>query len=331
MRLHKKTLDDLAEMICGRCGNGSFHRENFVYRTSRYLTEFFQNCNLSYQHSEGTRKWWVKEVLEEVDAQPATHPQLPSPGVLAVIRELLDVGNFLKREYVSVNGIKQLTERDDALDQLNDALGRDGLEAYFDANNQCRVKRTGTAISSENMCTAGRSWTAAEHKFRDEWETFLEICLEDEFLEKVLAPLFRQLNYQRVAVPGHKDKALEFGKDLWMRYQLPTGHFIYFGLQAKRGKIDASASGRNENVATLLRQAHMMLGDPIFDADANRKVLLDHIYIAASGDITKAARRYMVDQLDEGKRRHLIFLDRSVLLDLLVDSRLPRPSPVDIF
>jgi hypothetical protein len=39
----------------------------------------------------------------------------------------------------------------------------------------------------------------------------------------------------------------------------------------------------------------------------------------------------MVDQLDEGKRRHLIFLDRSVLLDLLVDSRLPRPSPVDIF
>lgn len=37
---------------------------------------------------------------------------------------------------------------------------------------------------------------------------------------------------------GHKDKTLEYGKDLWMKFTLPTQHVLYFGIQAKKGKLE---------------------------------------------------------------------------------------------
>ncbi|WP_327318856.1 hypothetical protein [Streptomyces sp. NBC_01235] len=55
----------------------------------------------------------------------------------------------------------------------------------------------------------------------------------------MLLPLFRQVGFQRITAAGHRDKALEYGKDIWMRYTLPTQHFLYFGIQVKRGKLDA--------------------------------------------------------------------------------------------
>src|SRR3546814_3496893 len=57
-----------------------------------------------------------------------------------------------------------------------------------------------------------------------------------------------------------KDKALEYGKDVWMKFTLPTGHHLYFGIQAKRCKLDAAGKTRNENVAEVLAQIRMMLG-----------------------------------------------------------------------
>jgi hypothetical protein len=70
---------------------------------------------------------------------------------------------------------------------------------------------------------------------------FLDKASEDELIADVLLPLFRQLGFHRITAAGHKDKALEYGKDVWMRYTLPTQHVLYFGLQAKRDKLDALA------------------------------------------------------------------------------------------
>lgn len=33
---------------------------------------------------------------------------------------------------------------------------------------------------------------------------------------------------------GHKGQSLEYGKDVWTKYILPTQHVLYFGLQAKK-------------------------------------------------------------------------------------------------
>jgi hypothetical protein len=95
---------------------------------------------------------------------------------------------------------------------------------------------------------------------------------------------------------------LEFGKDLWRKYQLPTGHWLYFCAQIKKEKIDSSGTGGNNNVANVLTQAKMAIDHPIFDPDANRKVLLDHVFTISAGEITRAARTWLVEQLNAGMR-----------------------------
>ena len=39
-----------------------------------------------------------------------------------------------------------------------------------------------------------------------------DTCSEDELIEDILLPLFRQLGFHRITAVGHKDKALEYGK-----------------------------------------------------------------------------------------------------------------------
>ena len=68
-----------------------------------------------------------------------------------------------------------------------------------------------------------------------------------------------------------------------MRYSLPTQHVLNFGIQAKKGKLDASGQTKtgNANMAEILNQALMMLAHEIFDPEINRRVLVDHAFIVA--------------------------------------------------
>lgn len=50
----------LAEMICG-------DNDKFPYRSSHFLTEFFQSIGYNFVHNGETRRIWVKERLEELD------------------------------------------------------------------------------------------------------------------------------------------------------------------------------------------------------------------------------------------------------------------------
>jgi len=123
-----------------------------------------------------------------------------------------------------------------------------------------------------------RPLTPAEVERRNELAAYLDKCSEEELIEDVLLPLFRQLGLHRITAAGHKDKALEYGKDIWMRFTPPTQHILYFGIQAKRGKIDASGVTKsgNANVAEIHHQALMMLAHEIFDPETNKRVLVDH-------------------------------------------------------
>jgi hypothetical protein len=59
----------------------------------------------------------------------------------------------------------------------------------------------------------------------------------------------------------------------------------------------------------------MAIDHPILDPDANRKVLLDHVFVIAAGEITRAARTWIVEHIDAGQRRHILFMDRDEFLD----------------
>ncbi len=113
-----------------------------------------------------------------------------------------------------------------------------------------------------------------------------------------------------------------------MKHTLPTQHVLYFGIQAKKGKIDAAGATKegNANVAEILNQVTMMLGHEIFDPETNRRVLVDHAFIVAGGEVTKAARNWLGNKLDATKRSQIMFMDRDDILNLFVVTNLPLPN-----
>lgn len=151
-------------------------------------------------------------------------------------------------------------------------------------------------------------------------------------IEEILLPLFRQLGYQRITAVGHKDKSLEYGKDIWMRYVLPTQYVLYFGIQVKKGKPDSSGMTKksNRNIAEIYNQVLMMLGHEVFDSETSKRVLADHAFIISGGEITKQARNWLGNKLDATKRSRILFMDRDDIVNLYVVNNIAVSSTYSI-
>ncbi len=310
MKWKSRNIRELAQIVCG-------DTEYFRYRSSSYITEFFQDCDLDYVHDGSTRWSWVASRLEEVLDLPHSTPSVPPDAFIRIIRSALDKGDAQDGD----------PDRNKALAALNAVLAREGWEAFYDEHSigQLRHSATNTIVQ---MANPHRPLTPAEVERREQLTKYLEKCSEDELIEEVLLPLFRQLGFHRITAAGHKDKALEYGKDVWMKYTLPTLHVLYFGIQVKKGKLDSAGVGKtgSANVAEIHNQVSMMLGHEIFDSELNRRVLVDHAFIVAGGEITKPARNWLGNKLDATKRSQIMFMDRNDILDLFIVTNLPLPK-----
>jgi hypothetical protein len=327
MKLSDRILEELAKMVVGDA-------KHFPYRSSSFITRFFTRCGLPFVHDGSTRPRWAHERLAELNLGAAHSADLPSDDLCRVISELFDQDDFERYNERRANQgdakPEYFADVQLALASFNKLVQRAGLIAYLDESGRCYLRSTGTGMSSASFTQQTRPLSQEEIVQRQKLADFLDRASEDEFTEKVLVPLFQRLGFHRVSPTGHTEKALEFGKDLWMKYQLPTSHWIYFCAQIKKEKIDSSGAGGSKNVATVLAQARMAIDHPIFDPEANRKVLLDHVFLISAGEITRAARTWLVEQLDQGQRRHIIFMDRDefldqsarIVLDLHLDSSL---------
>jgi hypothetical protein len=218
--------------------------------------------------------------------------------------------------------------RPSALAMLNGALAREGFEAFYADDNQCYLRHVRTNTIAAPGPNPHRPFSAAELKRREQLLAYLEVTSEDALIEDALLPLFRQLGFHRITAAGHKDKQLEYGKDVWMKFTLPTLHVLYFGMQVKKGKLDASGVSKTStaNVAEVLNQITMMLGHEIFDPEIGKRVLVDHAFIVAGGEITKAGRNWLGNKLDATKRSQILFMDRDDILNLYVVTNLPLPT-----
>ena len=64
---------------------------HFKCRSSSYLTEFFNDCEMEHSiHNGSTPKWWAAGVFEQVIQEPINNPGLPSRGFQTVIKVLMD-------------------------------------------------------------------------------------------------------------------------------------------------------------------------------------------------------------------------------------------------
>ncbi|MER5424367.1 hypothetical protein [Streptosporangium roseum] len=315
MRFKRRTLMQIADMICGNFPHESTF---FPYRSTSRLTEFFSDADTDYVHDGSTRQRWVADTLEKILAEPHAGAGKVPPTFAWVIRLLMDPGDATNEDH----------QRPGALAMLNAELSREGFEAYYAPDKQCYLRHLATNTTTAPEHNPHRPFSVAELKRRDQLLAYLEKASEDELIEEILLPLFRQMGFHRVTAAGHKDKALEYGKDVWMKFTLPTQHVLYFGLQAKKGKLDASGTSRagNANVAEIYNQVLMMLGHEIFDPEFGKRVLVDHAFIVAGGEITKQARNWLGTNLDASQRRSIIFMDRTDILDLFVVHNLPLPA-----
>ena len=311
MQFKPRNLRPIAEMVVGNRDHKWFH-----YRSSFYITRFFEECELDYAHDGTSRVPWTEMVLTELlnDPQPNQH-QLPE-RFATVLRALMD-----KREAQEGDN-----DRLHALAALNVPLMREGFEGYYGEDGIFYVRHIETKTVSATV-NLYRPLTPAEMEKRKLLAAYLDRCSEDDLIEEVLLPMFRHFGYQRITSVGHKDKALEYGKDVWMRFKLPTEHTIYFGIQAKKGKLDSAGAtkGSNANVAEIYQQVLMMLGHEVFDSDTNRKALVNHAFIVAGGEITKAARNWLGGVLDKSQRSQILFMDREHILNLHTGHRLDLP------
>jgi hypothetical protein len=316
MKWRERTLDEIATLICG---NADGKKEcYFRYRSSSYLTRFFRDADTEYAHAGQTRDHWVSGVLGEILMEPHRDAQTPPDTFCRVIRVLMD----------PADATNEGPERENALKSLNIPLGREGFEAFYAADKQCYLRHIGTNTIAGQALNPHRPFSKDEQERRDRLASYLDKASEDELIEEVLLPLFRQLGFHRITAAGHKDKALEFGKDIWMKYTLPTQHVLYFGIQVKRGKIDSAGISKqgSGNVAEIHNQVTMMLGHEIFDPEVNRRVLVDHAFIVAGGEITKAAKQWLGEKLDQAKRSQILFMGRDDILNLFVVTNLPLPA-----
>jgi hypothetical protein len=311
----RRTLMQIAEMICG---NFKEEESFFRYRSSSSLTEFFQDCDTDYKHDGSTRQYWVADTLDVILKGPQPSPNAPPEAFSRVVSVLMDQGD----------AVNEGSERSNGLALLNAALAREGFEAFYASDKRCYLRHLATNTVAMATPNPHRPFSASELRRREQLTTYLDAASEDMLIGEVLLPLFRQLGFHRITAAGHQDKALEYGKDLWMKYTLPTQHVLYFGLQAKKGKLDSSGTTKasNANVAEIHNQVVMMLGHEIFDPEIGKRVLVDHAFIVAGGEITKAARNWLGNKLDATKRSQIMFMDREDILNLFVVTNLPLPS-----
>ena len=308
MKFRQRNLREIAEMVIG-------DDNRFLYRTGYELTVFFKECGLNFVHA-GTRWAWTYDILTKLLEEPQEKPHTLPNNFVNVLRLVMDDAE---------DGDEG---RPKALKALNVTLQREGYEAFYGEDGKFYIRHTGTRTISNAPDNPYRPLTSEEIQRKEQLNQYLNSCSEDELIEEVLVPLFRQLGFHRISVAGHKDKALEYGKDIWMRYTLPTQHVLYFGVQVKKGKLDAASNrkGTNTNISEIHNQVLMMLGHEIFDPDTNKKALVDHAFVVAGSEITKQAKNWLGQKLDASQRSQILFMDKDDILNLYIVKNLPLPD-----
>ncbi|MCP8893294.1 hypothetical protein NLI89_21675, partial [Sphingomonas faeni] len=65
MQFKSRNLRPIAEMVVGNLDHKWFH-----YRSSSYITRFFEECELDYAHDGTSRVPWTEAVLAELLNDP---------------------------------------------------------------------------------------------------------------------------------------------------------------------------------------------------------------------------------------------------------------------
>lgn len=188
----------IAEMICGDQPYGV----NFPYRSSSFLTEFFDDLWLNHRHDGSTRRYWVESVLKE-EAADGWSPEkyILTSSMRKIIGHLMDPIHFKSNDQYNA-----------ALADLNNVLAHDKLQVVIDP-----VSRTATVVDlsageskviSQNNQTlsslgvaivAPKAFDLPQQRLRNVTQCGILMPfggLFDEIYEKDIAPVVREVGME---------------------------------------------------------------------------------------------------------------------------------------
>ena len=102
MKIGDNGIKKIAEMICG---DSPF--DFFPYRSSSYLTRFFHFMDMDYVHDGTTRRFWVNDVLMEINNKKELSPNMPSKEMVKTIENLIHPDHFLFNPKVDLEKAKK--------------------------------------------------------------------------------------------------------------------------------------------------------------------------------------------------------------------------------
>lgn len=102
-QMDKKTKEHLAEFVCGDNPN-----KHPVYRSSQYLTKFFQEIGINAIHDGSTRKWWALGVIEQLNGTDLQNVilRLISPKLYGGDRDQVKLALSTMNEILAVEGLR---------------------------------------------------------------------------------------------------------------------------------------------------------------------------------------------------------------------------------
>lgn len=105
--MDKTTKEKIAEMICG-----DDKARHPVYRTSTYLTKFFQDIGINQVHDGSTRKWWALSTIENLNGTDLQNVilRLTSPKLYGGNRDHIKLALTTMNEILAVEGLKVLLD-----------------------------------------------------------------------------------------------------------------------------------------------------------------------------------------------------------------------------
>lgn len=102
MKFKNRNLRAIAEMVIGDVNH-------FPYRSSSYITQFFEECDLDFVHDGSTRWFWAAARLAELLEEPQPQPNALPERFVHILRVLMqksdaqddDPGRALALEYLN--------------------------------------------------------------------------------------------------------------------------------------------------------------------------------------------------------------------------------------
>ena len=167
----------------------------------------------------------------------------------------------------------------------------------------------------------------------EQLKQFMDVADEDALTDVLVVPFLRNIGFRCILKKGHRDRSLEFGQDLRsFKFQLPTGHWLYFAAQVKtQDLIYSSEEGEGKtNVDKVITQLNMAFEHEMFDLETGGKFLPDHIFLITSHDANEGARLYIQEKIYREKRRRVLIWYGENLIERILLIGLPESNQLEI-